>query len=109
MKTQFSPAARQDVLDAAAWYLAEGGAPAAERLEEDLQRAVRLLAAMPRLGRVHREAVRTWPLKRFPFLLVYRLQGDVLTVVASRSSAIAIGWPSTGAQPLSPAPAPPPS
>ena len=92
MKTQFGPAARQDVLDAAAWYLAEGGAPAAERLEEDLQRALRLLAAMPRLGRVHREAVRTWPLKRFPSLLVYRPQGDVLTVVALAHQSRAPGW-----------------
>ena len=92
MKTQFGPAARQDVLDAAAWYLAEGGAPAAERLEDDLQRALRLLAAMPRLGRVHREAVRTWPLERFPSLLVYRPQGDVLTVVALAHQSRAPGW-----------------
>lgn len=92
MTPTFSPAARQDLLAAAQWYLAEGGMSVAERFEQDVQRALRLLAAMPRMGRAQRDGIRTWPLKRFPFLVVYRVHGDVLTVVALAHQSRDPGW-----------------
>ena len=72
------------MLDAAQWYLAEGGQTLAERFEDDLNRALRLLTWLPRLGRPRprRHGVRTWPLKSFPYLLAYRVQDDMLSVIA---------------------------
>lgn len=92
MNHRFSLEARQDLLDAAQWYLAEGGAALAERFEEDLNRALHLLMWMPRLGRPRRHGVRTWPLKSFPYLLAYRVQDDVLSVIAVAHQSRAPGY-----------------
>jgi plasmid stabilization system protein ParE len=78
----FSTDARQDLVQAVQWYLKEAGPRVAERFEADLQRALRLLSAMPTLGRPHRLSVRTWPLRHFPYLLVYRVQADRLAIIA---------------------------
>ena len=40
-----------------------------------VQHALRLLEFMPRLGRPGYPGVRTWPLKHFPYTLVYRVKG----------------------------------
>ncbi len=37
---------------------------------------------MPQLGRPRYPGVRTWALKRFPYTLVYRVEGDLITVIA---------------------------
>lgn len=92
MNHRFSLEARQDLLDAAQWYLAEGGQTLAERFEEDLNRALRLLTWLPRLGRARRHGVRTWPLKSFPYLLAYRVQDDMLSVIAVAHQSRAPGY-----------------
>ena len=91
MNHRFSLEARQDLLDAAQWYLAEGGQTLAERFD-DLNRALRLLTRLPRLGRPRRHGVRTWPLKSFPYLLAYRVQDDVLSVIAVAHQSRAPGY-----------------
>ena len=37
---------------------------------------------MPQLGSGTYHGVRTWPLKRFPYTLVYRVAGETITVIA---------------------------
>lgn len=37
---------------------------------------------MPQLGTPSYPGVRTWPLKDFPYTLVYRVQGEDITVMA---------------------------
>ena len=92
MNHRFSLEARQDLLDAAQWYLAEGGQTLAERFEDDLNRALHLLMWMPRLGRPRRYGVRTWPLKSLPYLLAYRVQDDLLSVIAVAHQSRAPGY-----------------
>lgn len=70
------------MLEATSWYLDDGGEPVAEMFEMAVQRALRLLEFMPRLGRTSYPGVRTWPLKDFPYTLVYRLKGNAINVVA---------------------------
>ena len=82
MNHRFSLEARRDLLDEAQWYLAEGGQTLAERFEEDLSRALRVLIWMPVPGRRRRHGVRTWLLKTLPYLLAYRVQDDVLSVLS---------------------------
>ena len=78
----FRPRAQQELLEATQWYLSDGGPAAAEQFEWAVQRALRLLAFMPRLGSPSYPGVRTWPLKHFPYTLVYRVRGDTIIVVA---------------------------
>lgn len=47
-----------------------------------MQRALRLLEFMPQLGRTNYPGVRTWPLKDFPYTLVYRVKGKAIVVIA---------------------------
>lgn len=82
MNVAFRPPARRELIEAAQWYLAEGGPAVAERFAWALERAVQLLSLMPQLGTACGRGLRTWPLKHFPYSLVYRVQEDVLTVLA---------------------------
>ena len=82
MKAEFRAAARRELMAAADWYLQDGGPAVAEQFEHAVQRALRLLSAMPTLGTPKDASVRLWPLRRFPYTLVYRLNGDVLAVIA---------------------------
>lgn len=82
MNHRFRPAARRELLEAAQWYLADGGPVVAEKFEWAVQRALDLLQFMPQLGRPSYPAVRTWALKRFPYTLVYSVEGELITVVA---------------------------
>ena len=79
---QFRPHAERELLEATHRYLSDGGTAVAEQFEWAVQRALRLLAFMPRLGTPSYRGVRTWPLKKFPYTLVYRVQGEVISVVA---------------------------
>ena len=74
--------AQSELLEATQWYLTDGGPAVAEQFEWAVQRALRLLAFMPRLGSPSYPGVRTWPLKQFPYTLVYRVKGGVISVLA---------------------------
>ena len=78
----FRPQAQLELLEATQWYLTDGGPAVAEQFEWAVQRALRLLAFMPRLGSPSYPGVRTWPLKQFPYTLVYRVKGEVISVIA---------------------------
>jgi toxin ParE1/3/4 len=78
----FTRRARQELSDALDWYLEDGGPAPAEMFENTVHRALRLLAAMPGLGTRSYPGVRTWPLKDFPYTLVYREQESGIKVIA---------------------------
>lgn len=82
MRHRFRPVARRELLDATQWYLADGGIAAAERFEWAVTRAIRFLEYMPQLGTPSYPGLRTWPLKNFPYTLVYRVRGELITVMA---------------------------
>lgn len=92
MKVEFRPEARQELVDAAQWYAAEGGANVAVQFSWALERALQLIGEMPQLGSAYGRHLRAWPLKRFPYTLVYRVQGEVLTVVAVAHQSRAPGY-----------------
>ena len=78
----FRPQAQSELLEATQWYLTDGGPAVAEQFEWAVQRALRLLAFMPQRGSPSYPDVRTWPLKQFPYTLVYRVKGEVISVIA---------------------------
>ncbi len=70
-------------LDSIWQYIARDNPAAANRVEQALHAAMRMLAAFPGLGHrrsdVGNPAYRFWTVK--PFIIAYRLDGDTLTVV----------------------------
>lgn len=82
MRQEFRPQARQEFLDATRWYLEEGGPPLAERFSAAIEQALRMLAVMPRLGKPQFHETRCWALRRFPYTIVYRVQGELMTIIA---------------------------
>jgi toxin ParE1/3/4 len=79
---EFRPQARRELLEATQWVLADGGPAVAEQFEWAFERALRLLEFMPQLGSPSYPGVRTWPLKQFPYTLVCRVKGTVISVIA---------------------------
>ena len=82
MRCRYKAAAHKELLEAAQWYLAEAGVAVTQRLEMAVTRALSLLEFMPHIGTPAYPSVRLWPLRGFPYTLVYRVQGDVITVMA---------------------------
>lgn len=54
MIVEFRPQARQELVDAVQWYLAEGGAAVAEQFGWAVERALQLLSFMPQIGTAYR-------------------------------------------------------
>ena len=87
----FHPEARDEYDEALTWYQARS-ARAAARFESEVDRVVGLIRAnpdsFPAYDGEHRYAV----LRRFPYSLVYRAQGDQVTAVAVAHSARRAGY-----------------
>ncbi len=92
MIVRIHSAARQELLAAVQWYLDEGGPVVAQTFEAAVHQALELLAAMPGLGSPMHPNTRQWPLRRFPYVMVYRVQGDVLTCLALAHQRRAPGY-----------------
>lgn len=82
MKVEYEPAARVDVSDAVRWYGDVAGPAIADAFEFELDAVIQLLLAFPRLGSRGPRATRKLRLDRFPYNVHYRLEGDVIRVLA---------------------------
>ena len=82
MKFSFAPAARLELLDAAGHYLDVAGPDIAVAFQATVVRALGLLTRMPGLGTPSYPGVRSGPLNRFPYTLLYRTEGDAILVLA---------------------------
>jgi toxin ParE1/3/4 len=81
MRAEFHPAAEQEL--AAAMVLGElrGTGLGAELLSE-AQRISELLCNSPSIGEAMDAQHRRFPLRRFPFALIYRINDEVLHIIA---------------------------
>ena len=82
MNYRFEPAARRELLEAANWYFDEGGELLARDFEVTALRAVRLIATMPVLGTRAYRGARLWPLRRYPYTIVYKHENEGICVLA---------------------------
>lgn len=82
MSYRFTPTARAELADAIDWYASEGGADLAAEFEAAVHRSLQLLADQPELGTSAPAATRLWPMRRFPYTLVYAPDAQGLRVVA---------------------------
>ena len=81
MKVRFLPLARQDLDNAVTWYTAQSDELGQEFLDE-LDRAIRRSVSFPLASTEIEPGLRRCLLSRFPFGLVYGLDGNTLIVVA---------------------------
>jgi len=76
----FSVPARRDVIEALA-FIGESDPRAAERQNALLQQAARRLTRFPKLGAPMEGGNRRLQVRGTPFALIYREQGDTLTIL----------------------------
>ncbi len=84
MKYSFHPQAATDVVNAQDYYFEFAGAHVASRFTEELDRVVQLLRSNPGFGTPMSYQRRSYPLKGFPYSLVYRVEGEQLRVLIIR-------------------------
>jgi len=82
MRVSLSNAARADADAAVDWYIGERAFIAADDFADELDQALGLLKRFPELGQAGAGNTRTLPLHSFPYSLIYRLQADVIRVIA---------------------------
>jgi len=82
MRVSFNPDALADAEAATRWYRDGGGSAPADAFVKELRRIVSLARLRPGIGSPgHRGTSRLY-LKRFPYTLVFRIQGETLRVIA---------------------------
>ena len=81
MKIEFLPAAVDELIEAAECY--EGDVPELGRkFILETERVIAVLLELPALGEKLDEIHRRIPLRRFPYALIFRLDADVIRIVA---------------------------
>ena len=82
MIAEFDPAAEQEFVDAIRRYFIEAGPLQAVDFDNEVKRVVGLLLTLPKIGTPGARGTRSIPLRRYPFSLQYRIEGNVLRVIA---------------------------
>jgi toxin ParE1/3/4 len=82
VKAQFDPAARQELVESIRWYLTEAGRTHAEAFEAEVTRIVELLLRLPEIGTAGATQTRSMPLRRYPYSIHYRVEPDLIRIVA---------------------------
>jgi toxin ParE1/3/4 len=82
VETRFTAAAAGELLAALQRYRDEAGASVAAHFDDSVRHALMRLVQRPELGSPAPAGLRTWPLRRFPYTLVYRVQVTEVVVIA---------------------------
>ena len=67
---------------AAAYYQSQASVSVADAFLDEFERAARLIVEYPGLGSPASRGRRLMPLRRFPFSLLYRVEGDEIRISA---------------------------
>ena len=84
MKATFHPDAEIDVAEAAELYEREGSPELAARFVAEIKRAVNLLLTFPGLGTPRAKGRKFFPVRVFPYTLIYRSVEDGIYVLVLR-------------------------
>lgn len=82
MKVTVQPAAATELREAAKFYAERADQALGLALIAEFERALSFLSINPELGAVWRGSARRFPLRRFPYNLVYQIKPDELRVIA---------------------------
>ena len=78
-RLEFRAEASADIAEAFSWYEVERAGLGAE-FEAELDRTLHLVITMPGAGRVVYRTLRRALMRRFPFVIYYRFEGDLVEV-----------------------------
>jgi plasmid stabilization system protein ParE len=81
LSIKYHPAARLEALDAFEWYR-DRSLGAAERFQSELELAQAAIAEAPETWAEYRDGTRRYLLKRYPYLIVYRLSERGIEIIA---------------------------
>ena len=81
MEVEFHPAADEE-LSAAATYYESRRAQLGLELTEEVEGVCTLISEYPEIGRKVDSTHRGIPLRRFPFVVFYRVQGSIIQITA---------------------------
>lgn len=82
MRVSFNPLARAEVVEAARWYVNEASVFWADEFRKEIQRSLRLAIEHPALASPAVNNTRRLQVHRFPYAVIYRVEGDMLRVLA---------------------------
>jgi plasmid stabilization system protein ParE len=78
------PAAEQDLADALDFYVEQAGRSVAQRFLDEFERVDKLVSDHPGLGSPGQNGRRVFPLRVFPYALVYRPFEDHVRIIVVR-------------------------
>jgi plasmid stabilization system protein ParE len=82
MRYSLHPGAREDLREAAGFYWERGGNVLAQAVLAEFERNVDLLLRHPKLGILWRYGKRRRVMNRFPYALIYTVQGEEIRILA---------------------------
>jgi plasmid stabilization system protein ParE len=82
VKVSVHPAAADELRETASFYSKQADQALGLAFIAEFERALGLLSNNPELGAVWRGTARRFPLRRFPYNLVYQIKPQELTVIA---------------------------
>jgi len=82
MRVSFNPEALAEAEEATHWYRDNGGSSPSRAFAQELRRVVSLAAEQPGVGSLGLHGTVRLYLKRFPYTLVFRVQGESVRVIA---------------------------
>lgn len=82
MTYSLHPGAEQDIADALAFYAEQATRLVAERFLSEFERVAALLVTHPEVGTPIKQGRRSFPMRVFPYSVVYRNRGaDILILI----------------------------
>ena len=82
MIVSVSPEADRELTEGAVYYLSEGNAEVALAFLAEYERVLELLGTHPALGAPWRSGRRRFPVRKFPYSVVYYIRGEEVRIVA---------------------------
>jgi len=82
VKCSLAPGAEQDLVEGGLYYSREANADLARAFISEFERSAALLGEQPELGAPWRGRARRFPLRRFPYSIVYYLSEGHIRILA---------------------------
>ena len=87
----WDPAAKAEAVGATAYFKAKGGT-AGQRFAEDLRATLNGIVAFPRSCQANEDGARQKPLRKHPYVIVYRLDEETVEIIAVANTSRKPGY-----------------
>jgi plasmid stabilization system protein ParE len=84
--------AERELIEGAAYYARQANAELGLAFIAEFERGLGVLSEYPRLGATWRGTTRRFPLRRFPYSIIYQLKTDEIRVIALAHQSLRPGY-----------------